>query len=121
MPFKAELKALRVAAEIVGVVTMLITVVRVFVTGSLMDAIRPLLPVVGGLALAVCVIAGVSIVVLLRGAERLGGVAFVVVPVVYVVLGFSVARLGLFVLAWCVVGLVLTFVDVVGRKGRTGP
>ena len=118
MPFKAELKALRIGAELVGIITMLVAVARWITSGSLYDAIEPLLPIVGGITLAVWLIAGIAAVAVGKGTERLGGAAWALAPILYLVLDFSVARLGLLAFAFCVLLLLMLFVDLVGRKSH---
>ncbi|MFC5262845.1 hypothetical protein ACFPJ1_12085 [Kribbella qitaiheensis] len=118
MPFKVELKALRIGAEVVGVITMLVTGVRWIASGSLLDAIEPLLPVLGGIALAVWLIGGIAGVVFGKGAERLGGAAWALAPILYLVLDLSVARLGLLAFGICVLGLLGMFVDLVGGRAH---
>jgi len=118
MPFKAELKALRIGAEIVGVITMLVTGARWIASGSPREAIEPLLPVLGGITLAVWLIGGIAGVVAGKGTERLGGAAWALAPVLYLVLGLSVTRLGLLAFAICTLGLLGMFMNLVGGRAH---
>lgn len=111
-PLRAELKALRVAAEIGGGVGLLLTVIRAFATGDVTGAVEPLLPVFGYAALIVLALLGIVVLVFAEGKERLGGLPFVLGPVIFLAAGMSVYRLGILVLVCCVVGLISMFVDL---------
>jgi hypothetical protein len=95
---------------------MLVTVGRWIASGSLLDAIEPLLPILGGITLAVWLIVGIAGVALGKGRERLGAAAWAVAPILYLVLELSVVRLGLFAFGICVLGLLGMFVDLVGGR-----
>ena len=109
---RAELKALRIAAEIGGGITLLITVLHWIRSGSPLEAINFLAPIAGGATLAVFAISGAFLLVGGKGLERLGAAASLIGPVLFVVLGLSVARLGLLVLGLCAVELIGLFVDL---------
>ncbi len=107
----AELKALRVFAELAGGFTLLVGLVRWVRSGSLVVAVSPFLPVIGWLTLAAFFLVGVGCAVFLRGSERLAGL-FAVPPVLFVLAGLDVSRLGLLVLGYWVVLAASAFVDL---------
>jgi hypothetical protein len=114
--FAAELKALRIAAEIGGIVGLAWGIYGWVASGSLLTAVNPLLPIFGAVALVVAAVAGVAGLLVLKGIERVEAATFVAGPLAFVLLGMSVSRLGILVLGCCLLWVAGAFVNLVRRS-----
>jgi hypothetical protein len=112
-----ELTALRLAAEAAGIVGLGVSVWRWITSGSLIDAVDPLLPILGWSALAIWFLAGLTWLVVGEGRERLLSL-LALLPLGYLAIGLSVRALGVLALIASCFWLADVLVETVRRTRK---